>query len=199
MSATPAIEGGTLLLVVGPSGAGKDTIIAIAQDLLAARADVVFPRRIVTRAPSAAETNGQLSSDAFDEAIRHRAFAVWWQAHGHSYGLPASIDDDIRAGATVVCNVSRAIVPELRRKYRQCAVVLVDAPRDIRAARIAARRRSSDGEVATRLDRPSLNAHALAPDLVIMNVGDARDGGRRLAEMILLLVSTLASDDPVLA
>ena len=37
-------------------------------------------------------------------------FAFWWEAHGLKYALPAAIDDDIRAGRTVVCNVSRGIV-----------------------------------------------------------------------------------------
>ena len=40
---------GPLVLVVGPSGAGKDTLIGGAKAALAGRADVCFPRRVITR------------------------------------------------------------------------------------------------------------------------------------------------------
>lgn len=194
MSAARPIGPGTLVLVVGPSGAGKDTIIAFAQALVGAREDVIFPQRVVTRPASAAEANGQMPPNEFAAAILQRAFAFWWDAHGHRYGLPASINDDIRAGRTVVCNVSRTIVPELRRLYMRCKVALVDAPRELRAARICARRRGSDGDVSIRLDRPSLDRKILAPDLTITNVGAPGDAGRLLADMLCGLAPQLAAD-----
>lgn len=45
----------------------------------------------------------------FDDAASRSVFAFWWQAHGNHYGIPCSIDDDIRLGRTVVCNTSRAV------------------------------------------------------------------------------------------
>src|SRR5262245_1288286 len=112
-----AIGPGRLVLVVGPSGGGKDTLIAGARSACANSActddaSVVFPRRVVTRPSSSFEDNATMSEDAFRQAVAEGAFALWWDAHGHAYGIPASIDDDIRAGRTVVCNVSRGIVGE---------------------------------------------------------------------------------------
>jgi ribose 1,5-bisphosphokinase len=173
---------GTLVLVIGPSGAGKDTLIAIARDLIGKNDRVSFPRRVVTRASSAAEIHDTMTADEFDDAVRRGAFAFWWPAHGLKYGLPSAIDDDLRRGITVVCNVSRAVVGQLRQTYAGCMVVLVDAPRDVRAARLAARGRRADGDQAARLDRPG---EALVPDLAIMNVGDPGEGGRALADAIL--------------
>ena len=173
---------GALVLVVGPSGAGKDTLIAVARDLIGANERVSFPRRIVTRASSAAEIHDTMTADEFDDAVRRAAFAFWWPAHGLKYGLPSAIDDDLRSGITVVCNVSRAVVGQLRQTYAGCRVVLVDAPRDVRAARLAARGRHADGDANARLDR---HGEAFVPDLVIMNVGAAATGARILADAIL--------------
>jgi ribose 1,5-bisphosphokinase len=176
---------GALVLVVGPSGAGKDTLLAIARELIGPHPRVRFPRRIVTRESSSAEIHDTMTSKEFEGAVQRGAFAFWWSAHGLKYGLPSAVDDDLRRGVTVVCNVSRAVVGQLRQAYADCRVVVVDAPRDVRAARLIARGRRADGDADARLDRPG---EAFAPDLVIMNVGAATVGGRALADTILAAV-----------
>ncbi len=175
---------GALVLVVGPSGAGKDTLIAMARASCAGDAATVFPRRIVTRARSDAEDHDSISDAAFDDGIGQGAFAFWWEAHGLKYALPAAIDTDIRAGKTVVCNVSRAIVKRLRERYARVTVVLVTAPRDILLARLAARSRSSDGEAAARIDRAAPGAEDLHPDVVIENIGDPQRGAQLLSALV---------------
>src|SRR5450756_721969 len=105
-----AIGPGRLLLVTGPSGAGKDTLLAVAQAACADNANVVFARRVVTREASSAEDNEPIGSEDFRLALARGDFAVHWEAHGHCYGLRRCIDDDIRAGRTVVANVSRTVV-----------------------------------------------------------------------------------------
>ena len=40
-----------------------------------------------------------------------------WEAHGHFYALPRSIDRDLAAGRTVVANVSRAVIAAIRDRY----------------------------------------------------------------------------------
>jgi ribose 1,5-bisphosphokinase len=163
---------GRLVVVVGPSGAGKDTLIACARVRLAGDPMIVFPLRIVTRAASATEHHHTISDRDFATAAEEGAFAFWWEAHGLKYALPAAIDDDIRTGRTVVCNVSRGIVAALRRRYARLGVVLVTAPAEVLATRVAARGRASDGDIAQRIARPAPPEAELSPDHVIENVGD---------------------------
>jgi ribose 1,5-bisphosphokinase len=172
---------GRLVLVVGPSGAGKDTLIGLAQAACADDANVVFVRRVVTRAASEFENNEQVSSEAFFEAQARGAFAVDWEAHGLRYALPRSIDDALRAGRSVVANISRTVIPALRAAYENVVVVSVTAPPEVLAARLAARGRSSDGPIGDRLRR---NVEDAKPDVVIMNVGAAHAHADELIKVI---------------
>ena len=161
---------GRLVLVVGPSGAGKDTLIDLARAACAGDDTVVFARRVVTREASAYENNLQVSSAAFAQARARGEFAADWEAHGLSYALPGSIDDEIRAGRCVVANISRTMIPSLRMAYADVVVLLITAPPDVLAARLASRGRSSDGPVGERLRRDVGDA---APEVTIQNVGPA--------------------------
>ena len=136
---------GRLVLVVGPSGAGKDTLLAHVRAACRDDATVVFPRRVVTRLASAFEDNESVSETVFRKSAAAGEFAFWWSAHGHFYGIPASIDRDIAAGRTVVCNVSRTTVAAVRGRYARVVIVLVTAPEEILLQRLTARNRTSDG------------------------------------------------------
>jgi ribose 1,5-bisphosphokinase len=175
---------GRLVLVVGPSGAGKDTLIGEARARLAGDRAFAFPLRLVTRVASAAEDHLTISDGDFALAVSRGDVAFWWEAHGLKYALPAAIDADIRAGRTVVCNVSRGIVGTLRKRYVRLEVVLVTAPAEILAARLAGRSRTSDGDLAQRLGRAAPSEAEFAPDQVIENVGDIAEGASRLVAAI---------------
>lgn len=174
LAAIPELEAkigpGRLVLVVGPSGAGKDTLLGLAQDALADDGDVVFVRRVVTREASAHENNEQVTPDAFRAAREDGAFAIAWEAHGLCYALPRAIDDDIRAGRSVVANISRTVIPALRAAYADVVVVSITAPAEVLAARLAARGRASDGPIDDRLKRSVQTAGA---DVTISNIGAA--------------------------
>ena len=175
---------GRLVVVVGPSGAGKDTLIAAARTRLAGDASFVFPLRLVTRAATAAEDHLTISDDDFARGVSGGDFAFWWEAHGLKYALPAALDDDLRAGRTVVCNVSRGVVSALRLRYARLVVVLVTAPAEVLAGRLAGRGRASDGDLAQRLGRAAPLPVALAPDHAIENVGDIAESAARLLTAI---------------
>jgi ribose 1,5-bisphosphokinase len=179
----PAIGPGRLILVVGPSGAGKDTLLRLAQAACADDRNVVFPRRLVTRESSVFEDNEQISVDAFRQARGRGDFAVHWEAHGHGYGLPRSIDRDVAAGCTVVANVSRAVVDAVRASYADVTVVSVTAPPEILSQRLAARARGSDGPIEERLRR-AVDGVAATPDVTIVNVGEVEDHARELVKII---------------
>jgi ribose 1,5-bisphosphokinase len=176
-----AIGPGRLVLVVGPSGAGKDTLLGLAKAACSEDSDIVFPHRIVTREPSAAEDNVAMSTDEFGRALEQGSFAVHWEAHGHAYALPVEINDDIRAGRTVVANVSRTVLDDLRRAYANVVVVVITAPPAVLAERLAARARVSDGNIRERLDRSVVDAGA---DVTIVNAGSADYHGRHLVRVI---------------
>jgi len=178
-----AIGPGRLILVVGPSGAGKDTLLGLAKAACAGDDNVVFPRRAVTREASPFEENEQLSLDAFRQARSQGDFAVHWEAYGHCYALSRALDDDIRAGRTVVANVSRAVVEAIRRAYADVVVISITAPPEILSQRLAARARSSDGRLADRLGRVVGDA-ATVPDVTITNVGSAEHHARELVRII---------------
>lgn len=175
---------GRLVLVVGPSGAGKDTLISGARAAAVGDASLVFPRRVVTRPPSAAEDHATLAAPAFARAAAAGAFALWWQAHGHGYGIPASIDDHIRLGRTVVCNVSRTVVDLARRRYSAVTVAAITAPEDLLRSRLAARQRATDGDIARRLERSAAVEQLFTADVVIRNVARPEAGIRRLLGVI---------------
>jgi ribose 1,5-bisphosphokinase len=183
-AAAPRIGPGTLVVVVGPSGAGKDTLIGLARALCRDDPRIMFPRRIVTREPSAAEEHDSIAPSAFEAAAGEGAFAFWWEAHGLKYALPAAIDAELAGGKTVICNVSRGIVGALRARYARVTAVLVTAPKEVLAVRLGARGREGGGDVAERIERGAADIDELAPDLVIENVGDPHDGAQRLATLL---------------
>lgn len=173
---------GRLILVVGPSGAGKDTLIGLAKVAFAENKRVVFPRRVVTRAPSMSEDNEYLTSDAFRAACDLGEFAMHWEAHGNQYGLRRSIDQDIRIGHTVVINVSRTVIGAARAAYANVTVVAVTAPPEILAERLAQRNRVTDGRISGRLRRGV--DETFFPDLIIANVGPVDQAAQQLIDLV---------------
>jgi len=180
-SAAVPIGPGRRVLVVGPSGAGKDTLLNLARAACAGDAGIVFPRRVVTRPASPAEDNAQVTLNAFREALAGGEFAMHWEAHGHRYALPRSIDDDVRAGRTVVFNASRTVIETGRRAYAHVVVVSITAPPNVLAERLASRGRDSDGPIEPRLRRAVDEAVA---DATIVNVGAIESHARRLVQII---------------
>jgi ribose 1,5-bisphosphokinase len=133
---------------------------------------------------SAAEDHDSLSEAEFKTAAVDGRFAILWSAHGLRYGIPILIDSDIRSSHTVVCNVSRGVVPEVRDRYVNTTVVLVTAPAGVLAARLQHRARSTDGELAGRLRRPTATERELRPEVTIENAGAAEDAARRLLDVV---------------
>jgi ribose 1,5-bisphosphokinase len=190
-----AIGPGCVVLVVGPSGAGKDALLAEARSRLAHDGRFLFPRRVVTRAADGSENHVSLSWAAFDEVARHGGFALHWHAHGLRYGIPAEADAAARAGRTVVFNASRQIVAAARGRYAATAVVMIDAPVEVRAARLAARNRERAEQVLSRLGRVVPGFSPEQADLVIDNSGGLDSSARHLVEWLHALPARSALAD----
>jgi ribose 1,5-bisphosphokinase len=178
-----AIGPGRLILVVGPSGAGKDTLLGLAKAVCAEDRGIVFPRRVITRQASASEDNEEVSLGTFQEALTRSEYAMHWEAHGHCYALSRAIDDEIRAGHTVVANVSRTVVAAMRGAYASVLVVSITAPPNVLAERLAMRGRGSDGRIEHRLHR-TVDEVAAAPDVTIVNTSSADYHARQFVRII---------------
>jgi ribose 1,5-bisphosphokinase len=145
---------GTFVAVVGPSGAGKDSLIGFARQRLAGDGRVRFVRRVVTRpADGGSEDHDSMAPADFARAEVAGQFALSWAAHGLHYGLPVTLDDDIAAGRVVVANLSRGMIPALLERYPDALVVNVTAERDVIAKRLASRGRETAESIQNRLDR----------------------------------------------
>ncbi len=148
------MRGGALVLVVGPSGAGKDTLIGAARDALAADRRFSFPRRVVTRqAMIELEDHDTLDEPEFARQKLQGAYALDWEAHGLCYGVPSAIDAAMADGRVVVVNTSRKVIEQAIGKYPRCHVLVVSAEPEVRARRLAGRGRESAGDIAARLAR----------------------------------------------
>jgi phosphonate metabolism protein PhnN/1,5-bisphosphokinase (PRPP-forming) len=135
-----------LVLVVGPSGAGKDTLLDAARQALADDPRFRFVRRVITRP---ADAGGEVHEAVTAEEFAAREFALQWQAHGLSYGIPAAaIERDVVA----VANASRSVIADAARLF-PTRVIEVTAPADVLAARLAARARENAADVTERLSR----------------------------------------------
>lgn len=145
---------GTLFLVVGPSGAGKDSLIAGARARLAGAPDIAFARRVITR-PAAAGGEDHEPCDPETFARREAAgdFLLSWRAHGTDYGVPAGYAARLEAGSAVVVNVSRTVIADAVARLAPVRVIEVTAPPDVLAERLGARGREDAAGVAGRLGR----------------------------------------------
>lgn len=166
-----AIGPGVVVLVVGPSGVGKDAILSGARVRLKNQSRFWFPERVISRPPHGSEKHVAVTPDAFERARLNGQFALSWFAHGVGYGLPGEIKDRVGEGDVVVCNASRTVVGFARKRYSNCSVVYVDCPVDVRAERLARRGRETPSEITERLERDGSQVTPETADVVIDNSG----------------------------
>lgn len=142
---------GRLIAVVGPSGVGKDSLIA---GIAAARPDLVVARRAITRPADLSEPFEAVGDAAFDSRLDAGAFALHWSAHGLRYGIPAATLDAVRAGRGVIANLSRGTLERAAALYGRLTILSVTASPAVLASRLGGRGREGADEIARRLARP---------------------------------------------
>lgn len=183
---------GTFVAICGPSGAGKDTVLKLAREQLGARADLVFARRVITRAADGGEDNEGVSAEEFARRTREGGFLLHWQAHGLSYGLPVDLLDRVRAGTSVIANVSRGVLDKAQRLGVPLCVVEITASPQVLAQRLDGRGREDEAAQAMRLARNALYAGGITADHVILNDGAPQEAARALAGIICATLAPLA-------
>jgi ribose 1,5-bisphosphokinase len=168
---------GVLVLVIGPSGVGKDTLIGGARTALDGDKRFSFVRRCVTRpADIDLEDHVSMGMDEFAAAAEAGRFALVWQAHGLDYALPIGVDTDLALGRVVVANISRHVVRTALAKYPMCRVVQVSAEISIRAERLARRGREGSDQILARLAREGAALPADVTPIVIDNSASVGSG-----------------------
>lgn len=144
---------GRLFYLMGPSGAGKDSLLEAAREPLQARGCRVA-RRVITRSAEAAGEDAQaVSTEEFEQLRRSGAFALDWQANGLRYGIPRQIDDWLAAGEDVLVNGSRGYLDQARARYPQLRPLLLTVALPVLRERLLARGREPLAEIEARLAR----------------------------------------------
>jgi phosphonate metabolism protein PhnN/1,5-bisphosphokinase (PRPP-forming) len=159
---------GILALVIGPSGAGKDTMIQAAAQATADDPRIRFARRLITRAPGdGPEQHEALGEHEFARREQAGEFLLSWQAHGHRYAIGGAVRDELAAGCLVVANVSRTVIAAACAGVPNVVVLKVTAPVTVLARRLAERGRETAEEIAGRLDR---SVHVDMPDVPVFTI-----------------------------
>ncbi|OQR31723.1 phosphonate metabolism protein/1,5-bisphosphokinase (PRPP-forming) PhnN [Pseudomonas sp. Bc-h] len=145
---------GIFFFVVGPSGAGKDSLIEGARAHLGDTGRYVFARRTITRPTGApGEDHNGVTEAQFRSSVSAGEFLITWDAHGLSYGLPVDLLAALSDGCNVIANGSRKMIRQLAGEVPRLIVVEVTASTDVLAARILARGRETALEARARVMR----------------------------------------------
>lgn len=182
----PPFGPGCFVAIVGPSGAGKDTLIRGARLHLAHDARFVFPRRVITRPPGDENEDHQpLSVAAFLDAQAAGAFCLSWEAHGLHYGIPVSVCHDICEGKTVIANLSRAALFNMRSIFACTRVMSIQVSANVVRDRLLQRGRETVGEIEARLDRMQRYSVEGEDVFSIDNSGPAEMGVTALVDQLI--------------
>lgn len=180
---------GIMAVVVGPSGAGKDTLMNLAARHFAGRSDVHFVRRVITRDGNAGNEDHRSVSEAdFDAMEQAGAFAVFWEAHGLKYGIPADVMDELARGNLVIANGSRSVLHRFQTAFPRMKVINVTAQREVLAERLMARGRESLEDVLKRLDRSTLAVEGSYDVTDIDNSGTLEDAEHAIISVLEALI-----------
>jgi ribose 1,5-bisphosphokinase len=151
---SPLRRCGRLVYLVGPSGAGKDSLLDWVRERLPPHSALAFARRTITRTACAdGERHESVSVEDFEARLARGDFAMHWEANGHRYGIGKEVVDQLDAGITVVVNGSRAYLPQARAVFPDLEVVHLSAPTLLLERRLASRRRESTADIRRRMRR----------------------------------------------
>lgn len=177
---------GTLFLVVGQSGVGKDTLLNGARAALAGCPDFVFARRVITRpAEAGGEEHEAVDRGEFERRKAAGGFLLFWSAHGLEYGLPIALADDLAKGRHVVANGSRDTIAALAPRVPQLVVVEVTADPKVVAERLQARGRETGEAIAERMTRTTAPIPADVTTIKVRNDADVVLGTERLIAALM--------------
>ncbi|AHF86411.1 phosphonate metabolism protein/1,5-bisphosphokinase (PRPP-forming) PhnN [Rhizobium leguminosarum] len=178
-------ERGIMVVVVGPSGAGKDTLMNLAARRFKGRDDVHFVRRVITRHRDAGgEDHLSVSLQGFAAMEQSGSFAVWWEAHGLKYGIPAEVSVALSKGHVVVANGSRSALHRFQAAFPRLKVINVTASPEVLAGRLEARGRETHEDIMARLARGPLTVRGEYDVVELDNSGSLEEAEQKMIEIL---------------
>jgi guanylate kinase len=177
--------GGFLLVLSGPSGAGKGTLV---DRLLNRRPDCVFAVSATTRPKRAPETDGVqyhfITREEFEARRERGYFLEWAEVHGNLYGTPVhEVDEKIAQGKVVVLDIDVQGGASVRRA-RPDAISIFIYPPSLAELQARLRKRATDKDdvIATRLgNAPGEMAQYVHYDYLVVNDDIERASAQLLA------------------
>ncbi len=177
---------GYLFYLVGPSGAGKDSLINYAREHISeGNKKVVFAHRYITRAPVLqGENHVYLSEREYDKRLQDGLFAMHWKSHDYAYAIGIEINAWLAKGMNVVVNGSRAYLHTALTLYQQMRIIEVSVSNDVLRQRLTLRNRETPEQIVQRLNRQILITEC-PNKFVIENNGLLEEAGNRLLDFII--------------
>lgn len=173
-----------LIYVVGPSGAGKDTLLAYARSRLAGQ-PVCFAHRYITRpAEAGGENHVALAQPEFDARLGLGLFAMHWASHSHRYAIGAETHAWLQAGAAVVVNGSREQIPLAAATFPSLAVVAITVRPELLRQRLLERGREPAEQIEARLRRAAQFSVEHPGSHSIDNSGPIPEAGEALVALV---------------
>ena len=178
-------ERGIMVVVVGPSGAGKDTLMNLAARRFKGRDNVHFVRRVITRHHDAGgEDHLSVSKEGFASMEQAGSFAVWWEAHGLKYGIPAEVSVALSRGHIVVANGSRSALHRFQAAFPRLKVINVTARPEVLAGRLEARGRETHEDIMARLARGPLTVRGEYDVTELDNSGSLEEAEQKMIAIL---------------
>jgi len=154
---------GKLVLVVGNSGSGKDSIISgVVKRFPSNLKEIHLVRRYIIA----------ITTEVFKKMSIQEKFALEWHIYDLDYGVPIDIDEWLKRGHLVIVNVSRTIIKKARSIYRNILVVFISVPFNITLKRVKERARESGKLLQDRIQRAKDNKTFPEADIVVDNSGE---------------------------
>lgn len=170
---SPAAKLGRLIVLVGPSGVGKGTLIKALSDR---HDDLYLSISATTRKPRPGEVPGRdyffLEREAFERAIERGEFLEWAEYAGNYYGTPRkNIEEQIALGQFVLLEIELVGARAIEKSFPEaCRIFILPPSREELERRLRDRGTESEAAIGKRLKRARAELAASQEfDLQIVN------------------------------